>query len=78
MKTASTISNRRDAKGRQEGGSHYKSMAIQPIDYIHRNALCWYGGNIVKYASRFKSKNGKEDLLKVIHYAEMAIEEYYD
>lgn len=62
---------------KQEGGSHYQDLAIQPINYIHRNHLCWYAGNIVKYASRFLVKNGKEDLLKVIHYAEMAIEEYY-
>ena len=62
---------------KQEGGSHYKNMAIQPITYIHRNGLCWYAGNIVKYATRFLAKNGKEDLKKVIHYAEMAIEEYY-
>ena len=61
----------------QAGGSHYKDCAIQPIEYIHANALDFFQGNIVKYATRHKAKNGAEDLRKVIHYAQLALELQY-
>lgn len=61
----------------QVGGSHYKDMPIQPIEYITKNKLDWYQGNIVKYASRHHFKNGAEDLKKVIHYAQLALEDQY-
>ena len=59
---------------RQVGGTHYQ-MAIQPIDYITKNHLGYIEGNIIKYVSRYKSKNGLEDLKKAQHYLEMLIEE---
>lgn len=63
----------------QVGGGHYKDLAIQPIEYIYRNNLNFLQGNIVKYATRYKDKNGKEDLEKVIHYAQLLMElEYGD
>lgn len=61
----------------QAGGSHYKDMAIQPIEFIHANGLDFFQGNIVKYATRHKAKNGAEDLRKVIHYAQLALELQY-
>lgn len=61
----------------QQGGTHYKSLAIQPIEYIHKNNLDFFQGNIVKYVTRHKDKNGAEDLLKVIHYAQLALELQY-
>lgn len=61
----------------QEGGSHYKDCKIQPIEYIHANSLDFFQGNIVKYVTRHKSKNGAEDLRKVIHYAQLALELQY-
>lgn len=61
----------------QEGGEHYKTLNIQPIEYIHANGLDFFQGNIVKYATRHKTKNGVEDLKKVIHYAQLAIELQY-
>lgn len=61
----------------QAGGSHYKDCAIQPIEYIHANGLDFFQGNIVKYATRHKAKNGAEDLRKVIHYAQLALELQY-
>jgi len=60
---------------RQEGGTHY-SMPIQPIEYIMKNGLGFCEGNVVKYVSRHRQKNGVEDLKKAIHYLEMLIEEY--
>ena len=63
------------AKDRQVAGGHYKGMAIQPIDYIAGNDLNWYQGNIVKYATRYPFKGcAVDDLRKIIHYAELALE----
>jgi hypothetical protein len=58
----------------QVGGGHYKDMAIQPIEFTHKNKLNFCQGNIIKYATRYKAKNGKEDLEKVKHYADLLIE----
>jgi hypothetical protein len=65
------------ALNKQEGGTHYKDMPIQPIEFITKNKLDWYQGNIVKYASRHHNKGGASDLRKVIHYAELALEAQY-
>ena len=61
----------------QAGGSHYKDRKIQPIEFIHANGLDFFQGNIIKYATRHKAKNGAEDLRKVIHYAQLALELQY-
>lgn len=57
----------------QVGGDHYKTMKIQPIEYILANDLGFCEANIVKYISRYKQKNGVQDVKKVIHYAEMLL-----
>lgn len=59
---------------RQVGGSHYKSMAIQPVEFIVANGLGFCEGNAIKYVCRYKTKNGVEDLRKAIHYLELLIE----
>lgn len=56
---------------RQVGGRHYKDFAIQPIEFVQRNGLNFCEGNIVKYICRHHNKGGKQDIDKVIHYAEM-------
>ena len=61
----------------QHGGSHYKDKKIQPIEYITANNLDFCEGNIVKYASRHKEKNGAEDIRKVIHYAQFILKFEY-
>ena len=53
----------------QQSGSHYKNGKIQPIEYSERNHLSMCQGNIVKYTTRHKEKNGVDDLAKVVHYA---------
>lgn len=58
----------------QEGGSHYKDMPVQPWDYIVANKLGYLEGNIVKYVTRWQSKNGIEDLRKARHYLDKLIE----
>ena len=66
-----------DPKGalsRQIGGGHYKDMPLQPIEYILANELGFCEGNIVKYITRYKAKGGAEDVKKVIHYAQILLE----
>ena len=62
---------------KQIGGSHYKDCVIQPVDYIVKNNLDFLEGNVVKYITRHKTKNGIEDIRKVIHYAELILEKNY-
>ena len=61
----------------QSGGTHYRDMAIQPIEFIHANNLDFMQGNIIKYAARHKTKNGAADLRKAIHYCQLALELQY-
>lgn len=62
----------------QVGGNHYLKMKIQPIEYILANDLGFLEGNIVKYVSRYKLKNGVEDLKKAKHCLEMLIKKEED
>ncbi len=59
---------------KQVGGSHYKDMEIQPIDFITKNNLSYIQGNVIKYVCRYKDKNGVEDLEKAMHYLEILID----
>ena len=59
------------ATERQVGGDHYKSLKIQPIEYIDANNLPYLEGNVVKYVTRHASKNGVQDIDKAIHYLEL-------
>lgn len=67
-----------NALTKQVGGGHYKEFGIQPVEYIHANNLSFLEGNVVKYITRHKSKNGIEDIKKVIHYCELIIELEYN
>ena len=58
----------------QIGGSHYKEMAIQPIEYNIKNNIPFAEGNIIKYVSRWRKKGGVEDLKKAKHMIELLIE----
>lgn len=62
------------ALGTQIGGDHYKSMSIQPVEFVVKNDLGFIEGNIVKYICRWRSKGGIDDVRKVIHYAELLID----
>ena len=59
---------------KQINGNHYKDKAIQPIQYILANNLGYCEANVVKYVSRWKDKNGLQDLYKAKHYLELLIE----
>jgi hypothetical protein len=58
----------------QVGGNHYKDMKIQPVEYIIQNNIGYLEGNVIKYISRYKQKNGINDLRKARHYIDMLIE----
>ena len=62
------------ALDKQVGGSHYRDKGIQPIIYIHANNLGFCEGNVVKYLTRWRDKNGLADLEKAKHYIELLIE----
>jgi hypothetical protein len=62
---------------KQVGGDHYKSMVIQPSEFINKNNLPFAEGNAIKYLCRHKQTNQKEDLLKAKHYIDMAIDRDY-
>lgn len=58
----------------QVGGAHYKEKGIQPVQYIHANKLNFLEGCIVKRITRWRDKNGIEDLLKIKHEIDLMIE----
>lgn len=58
----------------QVGGGHYKDRAIQPIEFIHANGLNFIEGSVVKYITRWRDKNGVQDLEKIKHYVDLLIE----
>ncbi|WP_198077576.1 DUF3310 domain-containing protein [Acinetobacter calcoaceticus] len=62
---------------KQEGGDHYKKLVIQPMQYALANGLDAGQATIIKYVTRFKDKNGLEDLKKARHTIDLLIEHYY-
>jgi len=62
----------------QVGGDHYKSLKIQPTEFIHANNIPFIEGNIIKYVIRHRSKNGIEDLKKAKHYIDLLIQFEYE
>lgn len=61
----------------QEGGNHYKDLKIQPVEFIDANGLDYFQGNVVKYVTRHKLKNGAEDVKKAIHYCQLILQMQY-
>jgi Protein of unknwon function (DUF3310) len=62
------------ANSRQEGGTHYKSLKIQPWDYIASNEIGYFEGTAIKYLTRWKDKGGIQDLRKAAHFIQKLIE----
>ena len=54
--------------------AHYTASTIQPIEYILANRLDFLEGNCIKYISRYRHKNGVEDLKKARVYLDWLIE----
>lgn len=62
-----------NALASQVGGDHYSKLAIQPVDYIHKNNLGFIEGCIIKYATRHRDKGKAQDVRKIIHFAELLL-----
>ena len=58
----------------QINGTHYRELAIQPVEYIHANGIGYMEGNVIKYVTRWRSKGGIADLHKAKHYIDLLIE----
>ena len=63
---------------KQIGGSHYKFFPIQPYEFISKNGLTFFQGNVVKYVCRYIEKDKIKDLEKIIHYCELEIKRLKD
>lgn len=63
-----------DALRKQEGGEHYKDMPIQPAQYAFANGMHFLEGNVVKYISRWRFKDGIQDLKKARHCIDLLIQ----
>lgn len=57
--------------------THY-DKPIQPWDYIIANDLGFLEGNVVKYITRWRDKNGVEDLRKCRAYIDKLLEVHDD
>lgn len=58
----------------QVGGDHYKTMKIQPMEFSMLNELDACQHTIIKYVTRFRMKNGVQDLEKAKHVIDLLIE----
>jgi len=54
---------------------HYQQGSIETIEYILDQKMNYLEGNVVKYISRYKMKNGLEDLQKASWYLNKLIQE---
>jgi len=52
----------------------YYTKGIETTDYIISHSMNYLEGNLVKYVTRYKFKNGLEDLLKAKWYLDRLIE----
>ncbi len=67
------MDNTTKSKERVVHPSHY-NKGIEMWDYAHTHNLDFFEGNIVKYITRWRHKNGIEDLKKCLQYLEKLIE----
>lgn len=64
----------------QVGGEHYKSLPIQPIEYMRKTLTAeqfegFCLGNVIKYVSRYGRKGDKrEQLLKARQYLDFMLD----
>jgi len=58
----------------QVGGGHYKDLKIQPAEFVHANRIPYLEGSVIYYVTRWREKNGIEDLKKALHTLELLIE----
>jgi hypothetical protein len=54
---------------KQIGGSHYQHYLIQPYEFISKNELTFFQGNVIKYVLRYPYKR-KNKLIMCEHCKE--------
>ena len=54
----------------QIGGSHYQ-MPIQPMEFAMTQMYDFATASILKYVSRHRNKNGRQDIEKALHIVEL-------
>lgn len=54
---------------------HYTSGSIECWDFIVSQKLGFLEGNVIKYVTRYRHKNGREDLLKAQAYLNRLLKE---
>jgi len=54
---------------------HYTSLKIEPWDYVAANDLGYFEGSVIKYVSRWRQKNGIEDLKKARAFLDRLIKQ---
>ena len=64
---------------RQEGGSHYKNMAVQPWEALEawltpEEYRGYHKGVAIGYLAREQQKGGDEDIKKAVHHLQRLIE----
>ena len=57
----------------QPDNSHYARLKMDPWGYIIANELNFFEGNVVKYVTRWRHKNGLDDLRKARVYIDELI-----
>ena len=77
MSTFGEKSLEKAAKGKQVGGDHY---VVEPdvFTFSLENKHDCLQHSAVKYISRHKQKNGKEDILKAISVCQRILKEQYN
>ena len=53
-------------------------FSIQPYEFISKNDLSFFQGNVIKYVCRYLNKNGIQDLEKIKHYCDLEIKKLKD
>ena len=53
--------------------SHYNQGKTEVWDYINQHDLNFFEGNVVKYVTRWRHKNGIQDLYKAKQYLDKYI-----
>ena len=63
---------------KEVGGTHYEDLKYNPMDLFNNFKwnINWPSGEIIKYVSRFKHKNGKEDLEKALNICNQVLLKY--
>ena len=61
----------------QVAGSHYKNLAIQPVEFIEKNAIPFLEGCVIKRMCRHGAKAGAEDLRKAKHEIDLILQLRY-